>query len=169
MANPSRDTTTVAASPSSTSSRASLSESRSPPQRNPSLRLSHMPSAAASHRQSFSDIQRHPPSPRANRQPSISQLAVQDLYDNPPHSSDSRFAGRDWRSIQVNELTSPDDLRFVEADTSVEDATNVGSLTILRTLSDILLSSSSIPALRFCLFGKIQSHIPCWALLITQT
>ena len=131
MANPSRDTTTISASPSSTSSRASLSESRSPPQRNPSLRLSHMPSAAASHRQSFSDLQRHPPSPRANRQPSISQLAVQDLYDNPPHNSDSRFAGRDWRSIQVNELTSPDDLRFVEADTSVEDATNVGPFTLL--------------------------------------
>ena len=86
-----------------------------------------MPSAAAQHRQSFSDIQRHPPSPRANRQPSLSQLAVQDLYDNPPHNADPKFVDRDWRTIRVNELSSPGDLRFVEVDTSVEDATNVRS------------------------------------------
>ena len=124
MSTPSRDTP-IPASPSSTPSRSSLSESRSPSQRTPSLRLSHMPSAAAQHRQSFSDLQRHPPSPRANRQPSLSQLAVQDLYDNPPHNSDPKFADRDWRTIRVNELSSPGDLRFVEVDTSVEDATNV--------------------------------------------
>lgn len=125
MANPVRDNSQSTSSSASTPSRSSFSESRSPPQRTPSLRLSHVSSAAAQHRQSFSDFQRHPPSPRGSRQPSISQLAVQDLYDNPPHNLDPKFAGRDWRTIQVRELTTPEDLRFVQVDTSVEDATHV--------------------------------------------
>ena len=86
-----------------------------------------MPSAAAQHRQSFSELRGHPPSPRSQRQPSISQLAVQDLIDNPPGTSvpDPKFTGRDWGTIRVSELTSPDDLKFVEVDTGVETATQV--------------------------------------------
>ncbi|KKY15652.1 putative cbs domain-containing protein [Phaeomoniella chlamydospora] len=47
--------------------------------------------------------------------------------NNPPPSkpADPRFAGRDWRTIKVSELVNPDDLRFVEADTTVEAATNL--------------------------------------------
>jgi hypothetical protein len=107
-------------------------ESHSPPRRNPSLRISNMPSAASQHRQSFNELRGAPPSPRSQRQPSISQLAVQDLIDNPPHRSapDPRFAGRDWRTIKILELTSPEDLRFVETDTPVEAATNVSALTL---------------------------------------
>ena len=116
-------------SPISSGPRLSL-DSTSPPPRNPSLRISHMPqtpSAAAQHRQSFNELRGAPPSPRSQRQPSISHLAVQELINNPPQRSaqDPKFAGRDWRTINVQELTSPDDLRFVEASTGVEAATNV--------------------------------------------
>jgi hypothetical protein len=87
-----------------------------------------MPSAAAQHRQSFNELRGAPPSPRSQRQPSIS-LAVQELVNNPPQRTapDPKFAGRDWRTIKIQELTSPEDLRFVEADTGVEAATNVRS------------------------------------------
>jgi len=52
---------------------------------------------------------------------------MQDLLSNPPTAghADERFAGRDWQSIAVGELVSPEDVRFVELDTSIEDATNV--------------------------------------------
>lgn len=86
-----------------------------------------MPSAAAQHRQSFNELRGHPPSPRSQRQPSVSQLAVQDLIDNPPvrANPDPKFAGRDWQTVKVNELTNPEDLRFVDIDTGVEAATKV--------------------------------------------
>ena len=68
-----------------------------------------------------------PPSPRQNRHLSLSQVQIQDLLDNPPTKghADPRFAGRDWQHISVGELVVPEDLRFVELDTGVEDATNV--------------------------------------------
>jgi hypothetical protein len=86
-----------------------------------------MPSAASQHRQSFNELRGAPPSPRSQRQPSLSQLAVQDLIDNPPNRTtpDPQFTGRNWRTIKVQELTSPEDLRFVETDAPVEAATNV--------------------------------------------
>jgi len=87
-----------------------------------------MPSAAAQHRQSFSESLRGlPPSPRAQRQPSLSQLAIQDLIDNPParNHPDPAFAGRDWRTVHVAELVDSADLRFIEEDTGIEAATNV--------------------------------------------
>jgi hypothetical protein len=52
-------------------------------------------------------------------------MAVQELIDNPPVRNDPAFAGRDWRSVIIAELVSPEDLRFVEIDTGVEAATNV--------------------------------------------
>lgn len=110
-----------------TPTRQGFSNSRSPHSRNPSLHLAHMPSPASQHRQSFSESLRGlPPSPRAQRQPSFSQLAVQDLIDNPPARNDPVFAGRDWRTVNVAELVSPEDLKFAEVNTGVEAATNVG-------------------------------------------
>jgi hypothetical protein len=110
-------------------------DTSSTPGRHPSLRITRMPSAAAAqHRQSFNELRGAPPSPRSQRQPSLSQIAVQDLIDNPPHHTapDPQFAGRDWRTIRVEELTSPDDLRFVEANTTVEAATNASSPNLLN-------------------------------------
>jgi hypothetical protein len=82
----------------------------------------------ASHRQSFAENQRHPPpSPRSQRHPSFTQQAVQDLLNHPPTNRlpNPRFAGRDWRDIALGELVSPDDVRWAEMDTSVEEATMV--------------------------------------------
>jgi hypothetical protein len=123
-------------------SRSNISESRSPPSRNHSLRLANMPSAAAQHRQSFSESLRGlPPSPRAHRQPSLSQLAIQDLIDNPPprNHPDPAFIGRDWRTVHVSELVDSADLRFIEEDTGIEAATNVriSPLLCLHKNSDI--------------------------------
>ena len=103
-------------------------EPRSPPSRGSSMRLSHMPSPTSTHRHSFSDQLRGiPPSPRANRQPSLSQISVQELYNHPSTAgvADPAFAGRDWRTITVDELVNPEDVRFVEIDTGIEAATNV--------------------------------------------
>lgn len=84
------------------------------------------------HRQSFAENLRGAPgSPRAQRQPSLNQQALQELLNNPPvaRNGTPEFAGRDWRSVQIGEITSPDDVRFVEMDTSVEEATNVSRCT----------------------------------------
>ncbi|KAL4881427.1 hypothetical protein BJY04DRAFT_188882 [Aspergillus karnatakaensis] len=80
------------------------------------------------HRQSFSESLRAAPgSPRARRQPSLTQAAIQSLIDNPPapQNANPAFAGRDWRDISIGELVSPDDLKFVEVDTGIEEATNI--------------------------------------------
>lgn len=125
-------------SPSSSSSstnsgpsRPSISDSRSPPGRSSSLRIAHIPLSNAPHRQSFSESLRGlPPSPRAQRQPSLTQLAVQELIDNPParNQPDPVFLGRDWRTVPVVELVSPEKLKFVDVDAGVEAATNVSTL-----------------------------------------
>lgn len=120
------DSATATSRESAISSPRSSLESRSPPSRNPSFRLSSISSAQP--RQSFSDSLRGvPPSPRARRQPSLSQAAVQSLIDNPPipTSADPAFAGRDWTQISIGELISPNDFHFVEADTGIEEATSV--------------------------------------------
>jgi len=36
-----------------------------------------------------------------------------------------RYAGRDWRDIALGELAVPEDVRWADLDTSVEDATMV--------------------------------------------
>lgn len=90
-----------------------------------------MPPANLQHRQSFSETLRGPPgSPRSRRQPSLTQSAIQSLIDNPPppKNVDPAFVGRDWREISIGELVSPADLRFVELDTGIEEATNVSIL-----------------------------------------
>ena len=120
--------------PSMTSHRSSLDTSRSSIDASRSPRLGHStlqiqnPSSAAQHRQSIGG---YPSSPRQQRQPSVSSIAVQDLIDNPPAGTnvDTRFAHRDWRSIKVGELTTPEDLKFIDIDSSVEEATNVCQLS----------------------------------------
>ncbi|KAL8846859.1 MAG: hypothetical protein Q9221_008088 [Calogaya cf. arnoldii] len=100
---------------------------RSTPSRN-NTRLGHTPSPVQSHRQSFTDTLRgHPPSPRAHRQPSLSQAQLQELLKNPPTagSADPNFSGRDWQTIDVGELCSSADVRWVEFDAGIEDATNI--------------------------------------------
>ncbi len=107
----------------------SIAEPRPIPSRSPSGRRGHLPSPSQSHRQSFTDQLRGlPPSPRSARHLSLSQLQIQELLNNPPTagSADPAFAGRDWQHISVGELVDPTDLLFVELDTSVEAATNVG-------------------------------------------
>ncbi|PYI04894.1 hypothetical protein BO78DRAFT_408662 [Aspergillus sclerotiicarbonarius CBS 121057] len=105
----------------------SSTDSRPPSGSLRSLRLSsHLPNHQ--HRQSISDSLRAAPgSPRARRQPSLTQSAIQSLIDNPPapNNVNPAFVGRDWREISIGELVSPDDLKFVEVDTGIEEATNI--------------------------------------------
>lgn len=83
--------------------------------------------SAHSHRGSFAEQMRGGPgSPRASRQPSLSQQAFQDLINNPPtKAGDPKFQGRDWKTIRLGEIVDPSLVRFVEYDTSVEDATSL--------------------------------------------
>lgn len=112
-----------------TTSPRSSTESRSPSARNP-LRISQMSTPNHQHRQSLSETLRGPPgSPRARRQPSLPQSAIQSLIDNPPppKATDPAFVGRDWRHISIGELVSPAELKFVELGTGIEEATNVST------------------------------------------
>jgi len=69
-----------------------------------------------------------PVSPRSSRQPSFSQQAFQDLLNNPPaKAGDPKFQGRDWKTICVGEIVDKVQVRFVEYDTSVEEATEVSN------------------------------------------
>lgn len=68
------------------------------------------------------------------RNQSLSQAQIQDLIDNPPtkgDGADPKFAGRDWQHISVGELCEEGDLRWVELETGVEEATNVGDKVAL--------------------------------------
>jgi hypothetical protein len=38
-----------------------------------------------------------------------------------------KFQGRDWKTIRLGEIVEPNQVRFVEYDTSVEDATSVST------------------------------------------
>jgi CBS domain-containing protein len=67
-----------------------------------------------------------PHSPRASRQPSLTQQAFQDLLNNPPtKGGDSAFHGRDWKTIRIGEIVEQGQVQFAEYDTSVEDATEL--------------------------------------------
>lgn len=111
--------------PTLNTSRSSTSLSKSPPIKLPS-------SPSISHRSSLAEnLRGGPQSPRqAHRSPSLSQQAFMDLINNPPtkhtHESEGgRFAGRDWRGISVEEVIDLELVRFVEMETSVEEATNI--------------------------------------------
>jgi hypothetical protein len=82
------------------------------------------------HRQSFAENLRGiPPSPRAHRQPSLTQQALQDLVNNPPvrKKESLEFGGREWKKIGVGEVVERHKIKWVEVHTSVEDATNVNA------------------------------------------
>ncbi|KJZ76202.1 Protein SDS23 [Hirsutella minnesotensis 3608] len=90
------------------------------------------------HRQSFAENLRNiPPSPR-HRHPSLTQAAVQELLNHPPHGNkygNPKFSGREWRDITIGELVSPDDVAWVEMDSSVEDAT----MKLLKSKTNVVL------------------------------
>ncbi|KAH6652097.1 hypothetical protein BKA67DRAFT_521064 [Truncatella angustata] len=113
------------------SSKEAAATSPAPPSRsNSSSSIHRIPS----HRQSFAENLRGlPPSPRSQRHPSLTQAAIQDLLNHPPTTrpQNPRFAGRDWRDVQVGELIPKDDLKWVDMDTSVEDAT----MLLLKNMS----------------------------------
>ena len=83
----------------------------------------------SAHRQSFVEgLRNTPSSPRSHRHPSFTQAAVQELLNHPPAGSkyaNPKFAGRDWRDVTIGELVSPDDIKWVELDSSIEEATMV--------------------------------------------
>jgi hypothetical protein len=110
---------------------ANINTSRSPPAEHPLMRAPSSPQMG-SHRTSLAEnLRGNPTSPRtAHRTPSLSQQALQDLLNNPPtaKTGTDEFAGRDWRSIKVGEVVDLELVRFVEMDTSVEEATNVCAL-----------------------------------------
>lgn len=62
--------------------------------------------------------------------------AVQDLLNNPPKAgaADPAFTGRDWHTIAVGELVKEEDVRFVEVDTGIEEATKVCTLAATKKL-----------------------------------
>ncbi|KAG6358228.1 hypothetical protein INS49_014112 [Diaporthe citri] len=100
------------------------------PQRSPSSSSLHKSVHSHAHRSSFAENLRNhhaPPSPRTSRHPSFTQAAVQDLINHPPSSRqpNPKFAGRDWREVQVGELVAlnTDEVRWVDLDSSVEEAT----------------------------------------------
>lgn len=55
---------------------------------------------------------------------------MQDLLNNPPTAgnADPAFVGRDWHTITVGELVNEKDVKFVEVDTGIEEATHVSRL-----------------------------------------
>lgn len=113
----------------------SSEDARPPASRSPAMHLSAFPSPTSSHRHSFSEhFVGMPASPRSSRQFSLSSVGVQDLMNNPPKagSADPAFAGRDWHHITVGELVNPADVRFVEVDTGIEDATNVSVHSVVK-------------------------------------
>ena len=94
------------------------------PQRTPSL--SNIGNSV--HRQTFAENLRNAPSSPRHRHPSFTQAAVQELLNHPlsgQRHSNSRFAGRDLGEITVDELVSPDDVKWISMDSSVEEATMV--------------------------------------------
>ena len=66
-----------------------------------------------------------PPSPRtSSRHPSISQQSMADLLAQPPHPREDDPI-RDWRTVSVGELVKDQLLKFVDLETTVEDACQV--------------------------------------------
>lgn len=85
-------------------------------------------------------------SPRVHRDSTASQHShlVQDLINHPPVAHNdpvvAKFAHREWRDIQLGEITVPEDVHFVNADASVEEATKVSAqfLILVHNFNPIL-------------------------------
>lgn len=132
----------------------------------------------AAHRQSFADNQRYPPpSPRTHRHPSFTQQAIQDLMNNPPTNrhANPRYAGRDWRDLPIGEFASPEEVRWVEYDTSVEEATMVSNLSfwslsgVLTCVSRNYRHFSRTTRTMLYSFARIRPPIQLFRHLITTT
>lgn len=105
----------------------------SPPMQSASSQSSNHKS---SHRHSFVESLRNvPPSPR-HRHPSFTQAAIQDLLNHPPSANkhaNPKFAGREWQNITIGELVSSEDVRWIDMDSSVEEATMVRLVRQIET------------------------------------
>ncbi|KPM37456.1 Protein SDS23 [Neonectria ditissima] len=121
------------------------SASHKPPvlvQRSPSVSISAGSGSGSgtksAHRQSFVEgLRNAPSSPRSQRHPSFTQAALQDLLNHPPVNkhANPKFAGRDWRDISIGELVSPEDIRWIELDSSIEEAT----MLLLKSPTNVVL------------------------------
>ncbi|SMR60440.1 unnamed protein product [Zymoseptoria tritici ST99CH_1E4] len=88
------------------------------------------PSPSVSKRSSFAENPnvRYPASPRLTRNNSVSGSTLTELLMHPSSKSngaDERFKGRDWRRIELQEIIDPNEVRFVELSTSIEDTTKL--------------------------------------------
>ncbi|KAG6020788.1 hypothetical protein E4U19_006156 [Claviceps sp. Clav32 group G5] len=89
-------------------------------------------------RQSFAENLRYAPQPPRHRHPSFAQTALQELLNHPPAGqrySNPQFAGRDWGEITIGELVSPQDVKWVDMESSVEDATKI----LLKACTNVVL------------------------------
>ncbi|CAG9980747.1 unnamed protein product [Clonostachys byssicola] len=119
---------------SSVASGKSSTSTGEPPQRSPSVSSINR----ASHRQSFVEGLRNIPASPRQRHPSLTHAAVQELLNNPPAGNrfhNPKFANREWRNIQVGELVSPSDVKWIELDSTVEDAT----MLLLKSQPSVVL------------------------------
>ena len=106
---------------SSTSAIAQSSPSRESSIRPPS-------SPVMGHRQSFAEnLRSGPGSPRSQRQPSLSQSALQDLLSQPPagKTGNHELTERDWRKVRIADIVELGNIKFANLETSVEEATKV--------------------------------------------
>ncbi|KAF4556276.1 SDS23-like protein [Elsinoe fawcettii] len=140
------------------------------PSPRPDVRTSSQASSPSiSQRSSFIETMRgihH--SPNQPRSPSVSQQALQDLINNPPiglqDPSDARFAGRDWRTIKVGEIIAPEETRFVQVDTSVEEATKL--LTTSGAPNVVLIREK--PDTRVAIGAFDYDDLIAYLLLVTE-
>lgn len=129
-------------------------------------------SPSVSHRPSFADNLRGMPGSPRQRNPSFSQQALQDLINNPPvakhDANGDKFQDRDWKSIHVGEIIAPEEVRFVEVDTSVEAATKVRMTESASTICPQTYSSIALDRVRCaqrCSHPRRQITPPsCWRL-----
>lgn len=93
-------------------------------------------SPSVSHRSSFAENLRGILPSGRQRTPSLSQQAIQDLINNPPvarnNPSAEKYQDREWRTIKVGEIIAPEEVRFVETNTSVEATTKVRTAKALQ-------------------------------------
>ncbi|GAO20079.1 uncharacterized protein UV8b_06339 [Ustilaginoidea virens] len=104
------------------------------PQMTPSLCNVYKPAQRQNFAENFRNI---PQSPR-HLHATFPQAAVQDLISHPPSRQrymNPKLAGREWGEITVDELISTDDVKWVQMDSSVEEATMV----LLKSKTNVVL------------------------------
>ncbi|KAF2155159.1 hypothetical protein K461DRAFT_223072 [Myriangium duriaei CBS 260.36] len=123
-------------------------------------------SPSISQRSSFIETMRGVP--HSPNQRSVSHQALQDLINNPPvgvqDPDDAKFAGRDWRTIKVGEIIAPEEVRFVQVDTSVEEATRI--LTTSGAPNVVLIRAK--PDTRDAIGAFDYDDLIAYLLLVTQ-